>query len=714
MYFCLLLWMAAAASLTEKQPVTVEAVANYTAKGCAACEPVWAPDGQRFAYTFENAVWIYDVGARSATRICELSELSREATALRRSEAFEWTNRNVKDEKVQWSPDGARLLISAGSDLFWYDIGGRKWQQLTATAEAERDPKLSPDGFRVSFERGNELFVLEISSREAKQLTHDASGTLWNGRLDWVYPEELQLGTAHWWSPDSKSIAYLQFDVSRQMIYPHADLLKRPAVYEPQRFPQAGSPNPDVRLGVVGIAGGRTRWMDTGDTREHLLARVSWLRNSREVVTLRLNRVQNRLDVIVADAVGGNSRLLLREEDPHWVNLSDGFRFLDESFVWSSERSGYRHLYLYSLDGKLKRQLTSGEWVVTDLAGVDEPRRVIYFVSTEESPLERHLYSIGFDGRAKRKLTALAGTHAISMAPNAAHYVDTASNLMEPVRKTVHTAAGKEVAVWHEPDRELARRYDIPPAELMEIKADDGAVLYARLTRPAVFNSSRKYPAVVIVYGGPHAQNVVRKWPGLSWEHALAHRGYVVWQMDNRGTYNRGHAWETRLYRRLGKQELEDQRAGVRHLISLGFVDPERIGIYGWSYGGFMTLYALVNAPDLFRAGIAGAPVTDWRLYDTIYTERYLGLPSDNEEGYRQSSPLQRAEQLRARLLLVHNLDDDNVLFQHTLQFMDALQRHNKPFELMIYPQKTHHVSGAAKRHMLEGMTDFLDRNLKP
>ena len=406
---------------------------------------------------------------------------------------------------------------------------------------------------------------------------------------------------------------------------------------------------------------------------------------------------------------------MLQETDPHWVNLADDLRFLQggAELVWSSERSGWRHLYRYSSEGKLLAQLTRGDWEVTGLACVDESDGEVFFTATERSPLERHFYRVRLDGSDFRPLTKAPGTHAVSMPENCAYYLDTHSSLTAPPRRTLHARDGAEWAVFLEADRKPQEEYEILPTEIIEVKAPDGALLYARLIKPAVFQAGHKYPAVVMVYGGPHAQNVRNSWAGLTLDQVLAHRGFVIWQLDNRGSAGRGHAWESVIHRNLGAKELEDQKTGLKHLLSLGFVDSARVGLYGWSYGGYMTLYSVLNAPDLFAAGVAGAPVTDWRHYDTIYTERYMGLPSDNEEGYKRSSPVHQAANLKAKLMLIHCAEDDNVLFQNTFQMAAALQRAGKHFDLVIYPQKTHGVTGSLARHRNESIVNFFEEQLK-
>ena len=345
--------------------------------------------------------------------------------------------------------------------------------------------------------------------------------------------------------------------------------------------------------------------------------------------------------------------------------------------------------------------------------GVDESAGRVYYVSTEASPLERQLYWVTLDGSSSQRLSTAPGSHTISLSPGAGWYLDTYSSFQSPSRRVLYKGDGSEWTVYREADHKQEQEYDLLPTEIVRVKADDGIVLYARLIKPVGFQPGKKYPAIVMVYGGPHAQSVRNAWSGLNWDQALAHKGFVLWQLDNRGSAGRGHAFESNLYRRLGKQELDDQLIGIRHLTGMGFVDPSRIGLYGWSYGGFMTLYSLTNSPKTFRAGVAGAPVTDWRNYDSIYTERYLGLPQENEEGYKASSPVTYAGNLEAELMIVHNIEDDNVLFANTMQMINALQKAGKLFDLQLYPQKSHGVGGPVRRQMLETITAFFEKNLK-
>ena len=699
----------------QKKPITIDTVMDSAHdRQDLGGPPVWAPGGAHFAYLQDKQIMLYDVAAKSEKELLSLEPLEKAAVPVPEAARFDWQNRRVQESSFEWSKSGKELLISLKGDLFLYRLADAKWVQLTATSESEHDPKLSPDGTQVAFRRSHDLYTLDVASKKVTRLTDDGSETLLNGELDWVYPEELDLSTAYWWSPDSKYIAYLQFDVAHEMVYPQLSLLGLRAVMEPERYPQAGTPNADVHAGVVAAKGGNTRWMNLGEARGFLLARVQWAPDSSTLAIERLNRVQNQLDLMLADIHTGAARSILHESDPHWINLNDLFRFLPNGeFLWGSERDGFRHLYLYGQDGKQRKRLTEGNWEVDSVVGVNESRQTVYFISSEASPLERQLYSVRLNGKDRTRISQGAGTHSISLSPTTDYYVDTFSSLTDPPRKTLRTSSGAEWAVYRQANHKLTDEYEVLPIESVSFKGSDGTLFYGHLIKPANLRAGEKYPAVVMVYGGPGVQTVRNAWSGANWEQVLAARGFVIWAMDNRGSSGRGHAFETPIFRRMGKTELADQLEGIRYLIGLGFVDLNRIGIFGWSYGGYMTLYSLLNAPDTFRAGIAGAPVTNWHNYDTIYTERYLGLPEENAEGYSASSAVEYAGKLKAKLLMLHNIEDDNVLFQNTMQMANALEREKKLFDMVIYPQKTHGVGGLIRRELLEKTTDFFEKNLK-
>ncbi|MBI4904531.1 MAG: DPP IV N-terminal domain-containing protein [Acidobacteria bacterium] len=699
----------------QKKPVTIDAITRQ-GPGGFGFSANWAPDGKRFVYRQGARLMLYDAASKSEKPLLATSALEAAAVKVPPAEAFGWENRRVREEPMQWAPDGKNLIALSGGDVFLIKVEAGGWIQLTATPIAERDPKLSPDGRKLAYRHNHDLYLMDLDSKRVTRLTTDGSSTLLNGELDWVYPEELALGTAYWWSPDSRAIAYLQFDISREMIHPHVDMLDVFARPEPQRYPKAGTPNADVRLGVVAAGGGATRWMELGETRDRLLARVQWLPDSKGLLVHHLNRVQNELRLVHSDLKTGQPTLILTEKDAAWVNIKDDLFLLPsrEQFIFGSERDGYRHLYLMDKKAQVVNAITKGDFEVTGVVRVDEAGGRVYFQSTEESPLERHLYVASLNGGERRKLTKVKGTHTVSVSPTGEYWIDTFSSINDPSRTVLRGAGGEAIATLRAPDLKPQQEYNILPTEFVQFKGSDGTLFYARMIKPANFQAGRKYPAVVMVYGGPHVQTVRDSYAGLSWDQVLAHRGFVIWQMDNRGSAGRGHKWEAQVNRNLGQLEVKDQVEGVKHLVSMGFVDPNRVGVHGWSYGGYMTLQCLLQAPDTFVAGVSGAPVTDWRHYDTIYTERYMGLPGENEKGYRDGSPVHFAANLKGKLMLVHNFGDDNVLYQNNMQMQMALQRAGKHFELLVYPQKSHGVTGPLSRHMREAMTDFFVRALNP
>jgi dipeptidyl-peptidase 4 len=711
-------------AFAQKQPVTLESLGaggrGGGGRGMMAGAPAaWMPDGKAFLTRQAGGIAIYDPATQKSRVVADTSAIDAAAVAGSLDEGpTDWTNRRARVADMQVSTDGKTILYSAGGDLFSIQVESGKWTQLTTTPEPELDAKLSPDGRLAAFRRGWDLYAVELGSRKETRLTRDGTETLRNGIPDWVYPEELSLGTGFWWSPDSKSVCYLQFDTSREPAFPHADMLGVRAFAEPERYPQAGENNADVHLGVVAAAGGATKWLDVGDTRNSfLIARAGWMPGSRSVYVLRMNRVQSQLEMLAIEVESGRKSSVFQESDPYWINLEGDIQFLKDGrqFLWTSQRDGgFRHLYLYSNDGKQVRQLTKGNWEVAAVNAVDEAGGRLYYTSNEPSPLERQLYSIKLDGSGKQQLTKGEGTHTIQMGPGGAYYLDAFSNLTTPSRTTLHASDGKQITVYRESDRTQAEQYDLRPVEIVKFKGEGGLEFYGRMIKPAGYVAGKKYPVIVNVYGGPGVGAPIRNaWSGVSIDQVYAHKGFVVWQCENRGISGRGHSFETAIHHRLGIPELADQVAGVKYLIGLGIADPARIGITGTSYGGFMTINAMLNAPDVFHAGVAGAPVTSWINYDSIYTERYMGLPKDNVEGYRDTALPPKAGNLKGHLLIFHNFEDDNVLFQNTLQITNALQQAEKQFEFMLYPQKSHGVSGVAARQLRRMTLEFFERTLQ-
>src|SRR5271168_351749 len=443
--------------------------------------------------------------------------------------------------------------------------------------------------------------------------------------------------------------------------------------------------------------------MDTGSDTNIYIPRVGWMPDSGSVSIERLNRAQDTLELLVADAKTGASQVILRDTDKYWINVSDDLKFLRDGkrFIWSSERTGYRHLYLYDLAGKQIAQLTSGDWEVTALAGVDEDAGTVYFTATSKSPLERHLYRVGLDGKAFAQVTKDAGTHDINMATSGRAYVDTFSDVNHPPRQDVYRADGAKIATINENAVPELAEYALSPVEFLSVKTHDNVMLNAMMIKPPGFDPSRKYPVLIYTYGGPHAQVVRNAWGGpiFLWHELMAQKGFVIFAMDNRGSAGRGHVFEEPIHYRLGAQEASDQRDGVRWLAHQSYVDANRIGIWGGSYGGHMALHAMLGFPDVFKVGFAAAPVTDWHYYDTIYTERYLGLLPLHEEDYQESSP-HDADKLKGKLLIAHGTGDDNVHYANTLAFVDDAIKAGIYVEVMSFPGRGHGIGDPAARRI--------------
>ena len=698
------LFLAPVSGAERKRALEIE---DLTAEPPLAGRPItglaWQDGGARFAYVRKGG----DDGG--------VSELWVEETASGRKRMVASTTGLVLpdepgDEKRtagrpptatldghQFSPDGRSVLVSGGGDLFLVDVGTGRLERLTRAPGREEFPTFSPDGRQIAFVRGNDLHAIDLTGRRETRLTRSGSETVHNGKLDWVYEEELagRDGRGYEWSPDGRSIAYLRLDDGPVAPYPLTDFLSVPAAVTWQRYPKAGSPNPIASFHVVGVDGA-ARGAVPPETAAYFLPGFSWTPDSRAVSYRVLNRDQNRQEVRLFAPAEGTSRVLFVEQDPFWLNVVDPPRFLaDGRYLWKSERSGFPHLYVGRAAGGDLRPVTRGNWSVDKVAGVDERRGVVYFTATEEDVRRRAIYRVALDGSGFAKLPGAPGTHVPLLSPDGRHLLDSFSGVAKPPVVSVLDASGRAVRAVESSTRRLDD-YELASTEEVAVRGDDGAVLHARLVKPAGFDPAKKYPVIVYVYGGPHSQTVRDSWGATSlFDHLLASRGFLVWSVDNRGTSWRGHAWESAVFRDLGRRELEDQLAGVRHLKTLPFVDPGRIGIWGWSYGGYMTLFAMTNAPDVWKCGVAGAPVTHWKFYDTIYTERYMRTPAENPDGYERSAPLAKAKDLAAPLLLLHGGADDNVHLQNTMAFVDELTKAGKSYELQVQPRQKHGFRGA-------------------
>ncbi len=725
----LILLLATARASTQEKLLTLDDIYDPKTKininGSPPLNLTWLPDGTHYLQPEKDS----EAGQYRLLKVNALTGVStpffdagRMASAFARLPGFDEkeADRLAHLGSYQMNADATAVLINEANDLFYYQFGNDAAIRLTNTAEPEVGEEFSPDGKLVSYVRDFNLYVVDIASQRERSLTSDGGPELFNGRLDWVYQEEIYgRGNfkGYWWSPDSTKIVYLQLDESPVKEFTVVDHIPYRLGLEVTNYPKAGDPNPLARLGVVGVIGGPTEWIDLFQyqSNEFLIVRVGWTPDGQKVIYQVQNREQTWLDLNAADPSDGQSETLLRETSQAWVNVTGEPLWLkDGTFLWLSERTGRQHLYHYAKDGKLIRQITSGSWDVRALHGVDEENGWIYFSSSEHSPLAVHSYRIKLDGTGMTRLTYLEGNHQTNFNPTWTSFIDYWSDVTTPIQVRLHEAGGQLTRVIDENKVEAMNHYKLGKPEFLQVKTRDGFVMEAVMIKPPDFDQRKKYPAMCYTYSGPQAPSVRNSWGGTTymWHQMLAQKGYIIWICDNRTASDKGvqSAWP--LYRNFGELELRDLEDGLVWLKKQPYVDGTRIGLWGWSYGGYMTCYALTHSAS-FKVGIAGAPVTDWRDYDTIYTERFMATPQNNPEGYKKSSPVHVAENLQGRLLLIHGTIDDNVHLQNTIQFVYALQKADKQFELMLYPKSRHGVTDPALvKHLRTVMTNFILKNL--
>jgi len=656
-----------------------------------------------------------------ATPLVDVERFEQAITRLPGTNAGE-ARRISRSASHTLNPTYTGLVFTLADDLYYYSFGSDRVRRLTHTTAPEEEVAFSPDGRLLAFVRAFNLHVVDVDERVREYpLTTNGTAELLNGKLDWVYQEEIYgRGNyrGYWWSPDSSRLAYLQLDERPVPEFAVVDHIPYRLSIETWDYPKAGDPNPAVRLGLVRTAGGPTVWVRHDDyAGDILIADVAWSKDGRRVVYQVQNREQTWLDLRVADAESGESTRLFRETTMAWVDVTGSPHWLaDGSFLWLSERTGWKHIYHYGSDGLLKRQITAGQWEVRTLHGVDERTGWVYFSGTERSHIGGDVYRIHLDGTGLTRLSERPGAHTATFNPSLTRYLGTWSDVTTTPQIRLHAADGAEVRVVADNPVRALDNYRLSTPEFVQVKTRDGFVMEAMLIKPPDFDPSRTYPVYQGVYGGPHAQRVRNAWnhsEGMFFQ-LLAQRGILVWVCDNRTASGKGAQSTWPLYRNFGELELRDIEDCLGWLKQQPYVDARRIGIEGWSYGGYMVSYALTHSQS-FVMGIAGGPVTDWRDYDTIYTERYMLMPQNNPEGYRKSSPRFDAANLHGALLLIHGTIDDNVHVQNTLQFAYELQRAGKPFELMLYPKSRHHLTDPLlEKHLRSTMLDFAMRHLTP
>lgn len=743
------------------QPLTLEALTgDQPLSGPSLMQPKIAPDGARVTFLksrdedrFRLDLWEYHIESGETRRLVDSQALVPNEVLSDEEKARRERQRIVGLTGIvdyHWAPDGRRLLFPLGGELYLYDLGAEPGQQVRKLTNGEgfaTDPKVSPKGGYVSFIRGRDLWVIDLADGRSHRLTSDGSEVIGNGVAEFVADEEMDRHTGYWWAPDDSAIAYARIDETPVPIRERFEIHADTSTIVQQRYPAAGEANVAISLHVVDLTsalsapkavpgrietteGPRTVMLqdrmqapahaaiDLGPERDIYLTRVNWA-TPRLLSFQRQSRDQRRLDLVLHDLDSGRQRVLLTETADTWVPLHHNLRFLKDGqrFLWSSERSGFEHLYLGDLASGALTLLTRGEWTVEDVLALDEDAGLVYFSGTLDSALEKHAYALPLGGGEPKRLTAAGAWHEVKFADNASVYVDSWNSPSTPPQMELYRASGERIAALIDNALDADHPY-APylaahlPMEFGKLIAADGeTALHYSLIKPAGFDPDKRYPAVVLVYGGPAAQTVKRTWQ-VDYNQYLAQQGYVVFSLDNRGTPRRGAAFGGALYGKQGTVEVDDQRRGVAFLRGLPYVDGERIGVYGWSNGGYMTLMLLARAGEDYACGAAGAPVTDWALYDTHYTERYMDLPQRNPEGYRQASVFTHLDGLTKPLLLLHGMADDNVLFVNSTRLMSELQARGQAFELMTYPGARHGLQKKDALHRFRVTEAFFARCL--
>lgn len=697
--------------------ITLEAIFDgKTLEEKTLKQPHWMNDGRRLALldtfpeTDKQTVWIWDTdsGERAPLfdpAVCRVDGADEPQTI----HSFRWS----PDERLLLFTQEAPARFKPFGNLFLYEVDSGVFRRLTNTGQSQRSAFFSHDSRWVGVVRSDDLWLISLETGEERRLTQDADPAVYNGRYGWVYEEELGLVDGWAWSPDDRWIACVQMDETQVPEYllprydePHAEP-------EVTRYPKAGDPNPVARIRLIDVESGDARWLDLG-REEHYVARFQWTPTSSGLLVQRIPRLQNRLDLLFFPVDGGAAQAVLTESDDAWVNVPGDLCFVGETdrFVWPSDRDGHRHIYLYDVSGRCSGRLTSGDFDVDEVCRVpnDGPA---YFVAATPDPTERRICRAPLNGGPHEALIDLSGWQKAQFSKDCCRFLLTRSTMESPPVQEVRDASGGLIRTLVEdtvPGLAACRPHG---CEVIRFTTSDGVELRGRMMKPPNLAEGARCPALMCVYGGPGSQVVTNAWSGTRalWLQTLVDSGYVVFMVDGRGTGGRGRDFQKLTYQNLGYWETHDQIEGAKCLARLPYIDPARIGIWGWSYGGYMALSCLVHGADVFRAGVAVAPVTDWHLYDTIYTERYMRTPAENADRYRESAPTTHAEKLKGKLLLVHGLMDDNVHFQNSARFAAALQNAKIPFESMFYPGKRHGIEDVHP-HLYAHMRGFLLANL--
>jgi dipeptidyl-peptidase-4 len=717
-----LLFLLLLAPIFAQQKITVEAI--YTNQ----FRPKEMIELQSMKNTNQYTVLNYDKNTKNIQiDLFDFATLKKVSTLLDTKNQSKLSN---GIDSYTFSPDESIILIanetnkiyrhSYTADYFLYNL---ETKELTKILEKVQEPTFSPDGKKIAYVKENNIYIYDIASKTNSQITTDGKkNAIINGITDWVYEEEFAFVRAFDWSKDSKKLAFIRFDETQvpefsmsvfgKNLYPQTETFK---------YPKAGEKNSLVSLHLYNVDAKITKKVDLSQYNDFYIPRIEWSSDANILSAKILNRHQNNLDLLFVDGTTAATKVVLNEKDQSYIDFvdTDNLTFLnDNSFIWTSEKDGFNHIYHYDKNGKLKNQVTKGNWEVTEYYGFDEKTKTVFYQSTENGSINRTVYKISLDGKNKTKLSQDLGTNAATFSPNFQYFINTFSTASQPTTYTLNDSkTGKQIQLI-ENNQTLASKlkdYNLPQKEFFVLKTEKGNELNAWIMKPKDFDASKKYPVFMIQYSGPGSQQVVNGWGSYNeyWFMMLTQQGYIVACVDGRGTGYKGAAFKKVTYKELGKYEVEDQIDAAKTIGNYPYVDKTRIGIWGWSYGGFMSSNCILKGNDVFKMAIAVAPVTNWRFYDSVYTERYMQTPQENPSGYDNNSPINFVEKLKGKFLLIHGSADDNVHVQNSMQMMEALIQANKQFDSQIYPDKDHGIRGGKTRiQLFNKMTNFIQNNL--
>ncbi len=681
----------------------------------------WHPSGRYFTFTKNNAetgqldIHKHEVDSGAETVLLAGAEAAYDGNPIHLS-------------SYRWTDNGRYMLLAGKVEKIWrhssqaphflFDVENRVMTQLADGNSHLRNVKLSPDGRWLGYVRDHNIYLHNLKTGDQKTLTSDGTADILNGEFDWVYEEEFGLADAWRWSPDGKKIAFWQIDQTRVKEFHLLDELPLYNTVFKLKYPKAGEQNALVKIGIFDLESGETTWVDLGAETDIYVPRIFWTNSSSKLAVLRMNRLQNHLELLLADSETGATRKILEDKNDTWVDVRQDILFLKtrDQIVWPSERSGFKHAYLYDYDGNLINPITNGDWEVSTLAGVDEAANWLYLYGKKDSAIEQNVYRVKLDGSGFERVSQRAGWHTGNFAPDFKHVVGFFSDVSTPTQAMLRRTDGKLVRWLEKNEIPALKEYDLPEIEFLSFETTDGVDLNAYMIKPIDFDANQRYPVLVYGYGGPGSQMVTNRWGRRNralWHKLLTEKGYIVFCVDNRGTGGRGKAFKDLAYGDLGKWVVNDQIEGAKYLGSLPYVDKDRLGIWGWSGGGYLTLMLMTRGADYFKTGVSVAPVSNFHLYDTIWTERYMGLPQDNADGYKTASVLEYVDGLKGNLLIVHGTGDDNVHIQNTMKVINKMQHRAIQFDMMFYPNRNHRISGGKTQlHLFTYITNYLLKNL--